>query len=338
MILRALRILGVVAAVGIGAGRGDAARANEAPVLLAGASYGQSYYFQDGAYPAQQPELLPVSCYAASNPGCYAEPQCAAPAYSCGQPVVCEPACCAPATREASCYEASCCEASCCEASCCAAPSCQSSCCMPPCRCYDHWYIAMSGGAAWRQTVFEVGDPTTFIEFDRGGFAANFAVGYRFEMFRLEAEFTYFNNECTWAGSGGLSSATPGNISMKALMFNAYHDFQIGNWLWKPYVGAGLGIYQSDINGLYPYFFDEIGGDFTGTPLNCTSDVPFAYQFRVGLTRPIGERTEFFVGYRYFRGETLTFSSAPFATADAHTFSPDGAKVHSIEIGLRVNF
>jgi opacity protein-like surface antigen len=127
-------------------------------------------------------------------------------------------------------------------------------------------------------------------------------------------------------------------LNLRAFMFNVYHDINIDGWCWKPYVGAGIGIYQSEINGLFPDFFQTVGGGFATTPINATSDTPFAYQFRVGASRPIGDRTEFYTGYRYFHGEELTFSSAPFAAPGAPTFSPDGAWTHGIEVGLRVKF
>jgi hypothetical protein len=65
--------------------------------------------------------------------------------------------------------------------------------------------------------------------------------------------------------------------------------------------------------------------------------MPLAYQFRGGVSRPIGRRTEFFTGYRFFKGEELEFASAPFATF-APTFHPDGAAIHSLELGFRVRF
>jgi opacity protein-like surface antigen len=204
------------------------------------------------------------------------------------------------------------------------------------CRACDRWYVSLSGGTASRETVHEIADARTFIEFDTG-FAANLALGYRFDVFRVEAEYSFMNNDCTQAGAGGLASDTVGNVNLRALMFNLYHDMQISDWLWSPYVGAGIGVYQSEINGLYPDFFNTIGAPFAGVPVNATSDIPLAYQFRVGASRPIGERTDFFAGYRYFHGETLTFASAPFASF-APTFSPDGAAMHNVEFGLRVRF
>ncbi len=203
------------------------------------------------------------------------------------------------------------------------------------CRACDRWYVALSGGTAHRETVYEISDDQTFITFNEG-FAANIALGYRFDLLRLEAEYSFMNNECLQAGSDGLSSATTGNINLRALMFNAYRDFQISDWLWRPYAGAGIGVYQSQINGLNPEFFNAVPA-LEHTPVNATSDIPLAYQFRLGASRSLGERTELFAGYRYFRGETLTFASAPFATFSP-TFRPDGADMHNAEFGLRIRF
>lgn len=80
------------------------------------------------------------------------------------------------------------------------------------CRACDRWYLSFSGGPANRSTVHEISDARTFIEFDTG-FAVNGALGYRFDMFRVEAEYTFMNNECSRAGAVGLSSPTTGNVN-----------------------------------------------------------------------------------------------------------------------------
>jgi opacity protein-like surface antigen len=203
----------------------------------------------------------------------------------------------------------------------------------------DRWYLGLSGGWQERETAHEVGDPSTFIDFD-SGFAINAQLGYRFDVFRVESEFTVMNNDVLRAGSGGNASRSDGNVNLRAFMFNIYHDFNLFDWLWEPYVGAGIGIYQSDINGLYPDFFDAIPPQFgfQGAPINATSDFPLAYQFRAGMSRPVGRRTDAVIGYRYFKGEELEFASAPFASPSAHTFHPNGASIHSLELGLRVRF
>jgi opacity protein-like surface antigen len=205
------------------------------------------------------------------------------------------------------------------------------------CRNCDRWYLGVSGGWQQRETVHEASDPQTFIVFD-GGFLINAQLGYRFDRFRIEAETSFMNNEVDRAGAAGFDTPSAGNVNLRAYMLNIYRDFQISDWLWEPYLGAGIGIYQSEINGLYPDFFAFAGPSFDGSPVNATSDMPLAYQFRFGVCRPVGRRSEFLLGYRYFRGEELQFASAPFASAAAPTFHPKGADIHSVECGLRIRF
>jgi opacity protein-like surface antigen len=210
----------------------------------------------------------------------------------------------------------------------------------------DPWYVSLSGGWQQRERVHEITDPLVFLEFD-DGYVFNGALGYRFNLFRVEAEVSYMNSEVDEAGGGTAAAAAGigpsdafGNVNLRALMFNVYYDLDLPFTVWRPYIGAGIGVYQSELNGLYPEFFGDplLGAAFNNTPVNATSDTPLAYQFRAGASRPIGERTEFFAGYRYFHGEDLTFASAPFASPAAPTFNPNGAEVHSAEIGLRVRF
>jgi hypothetical protein len=103
----------------------------------------------------------------------------------------------------------------------CAAPC--ASCASCYYRPYRPFYVALSGGFAHRETVHEVDDARTFIEFDEG-FATNLALGYRCWVFRFEAEYTFMNNEVETAGAAGLSSPAAGNVNLRAWMFNVYHS------------------------------------------------------------------------------------------------------------------
>ncbi len=204
------------------------------------------------------------------------------------------------------------------------------------CRPRDAFYVALSGGWAHRETVHEVDDPQTFIVFNEG-FAANVALGWRFcDLFRLEAEYTFMNNDVETAGAAGLSSDAAGNVNLRAWMLNLYHDVQICG-RWKPYVGVGIGVFQSEINSLYPDFFDVAGPPMAGVGVNTTSDMTFAYQFRAGISFAVSCRAEIYTGYRFFHGDELTFSGPPFSTFAA-TFHPDGAEMHCGEMGVRIGF
>jgi OmpA-OmpF porin, OOP family len=197
------------------------------------------------------------------------------------------------------------------------------------------WYIMLSGAVQSRADVSEVGDPATFLLFD-DGFDINVALGHQFDLFRLDFEYSYFNNQVETAGAGipgigNFVSDAVGNVSVKAYTLNSYFDYQINQSRFSPYVGGGIGLMQSEINSLFPSFFTQIGQTFNG--VNTTSNVKFCYQFRVGLNYELSYRTELFSGYRYFDAGELTFASSPFGV-----FHPDRATFHSFETGIRVKF
>lgn len=207
----------------------------------------------------------------------------------------------------------------------------QSLCCEPE---YG-WYISLSGAAQSRDQVQEVGDPATFLTFD-DGFAINAAIGRQFDLFRLDFEYSYLNNQIETAGAGipnvgNFVGDAVGNVSVKAYTLNAYYDHRICQTRFKPYFGSGIGLMQSEINSLFPSFFPALGAGTTA--VNTTSNVKFCYQFRVGMNYELTQRTEFFSGYRFFDAGPLTFAGEPFGV-----FSPDAATFHNFEAGFRVKF
>jgi opacity protein-like surface antigen len=159
----------------------------------------------------------------------------------------------------------------------------------------------VSGGWTQRERVHEVGTPQTFLTWE-DGFSVNGAVGYEFSFVRAELEVGLANTDVDIAGArvpnvGDFSSPADGNVSLRKYMFNLYHDFKFGDFALKPYVGAGIGFYQSEINGLFPEFFT--GHGLADSGVNATSDFPFAYQLKAGASYEISERTELFIGYTF---------------------------------------
>ena len=197
------------------------------------------------------------------------------------------------------------------------------------------WYVSLSGGLQGREDVSEVGNPATFLTFD-DGFALNGAIGYQFDWLRWDLEYSFFNNQVETAGAGvvGLGNFVgdaTGNINIRSFTLNGYYDFRLGQSYWRPYVGGGIGMMQSEINSLYPDFFPALGAATGG--VNTTSDFEFCYQIRAGLNYMLTHRTDVYGGYRYFDAGELTFASPPFGV-----FHPDGATFHNFEMGFRVRF
>lgn len=194
----------------------------------------------------------------------------------------------------------------------------------------DGFYVGLSGSLQNREQASETED--TFLTFEPG-LNVNAALGYRFGNFRVEGEFSFFNNPISVASAGTpvgtFKESAEGNVSLRAYMANLYYDIPIKNSRLKPYLGVGIGFYQSEINGLTADFFNTLGIP----PVNATSNTPFAYQFRGGLGYVLSRKAEIYLGYRFFRGEELTFNAEVLGE-----LNPNGASVHNVELGFRASF
>lgn len=195
------------------------------------------------------------------------------------------------------------------------------------------FYLSASGMWQGRQRASEVDAANTFLDFS-SGFSASAAVGYRFaNNLRLEGEFTYFNNSIEFASAQTpmtpVSGAAQGNVGLYSFMANAYYDIPT-NSRFRPYVGVGLGFYISRINELTATFFPFVPLN----PVNQTSETSFAFQFKAGVSYEISPKSEAFLGYRYFYGDVLKFNDP----GNLERFSPNGARIHAAEIGLRYFF
>jgi opacity protein-like surface antigen len=300
-----------------------------AGLLTCGAARVASAQFADWLRPASysQPQASRADASRADGYGSFLqvaayEPICSAP---CAPP-------CGGCGQCGDCCEAGCdtgCD-SCCDTGC--DSGCKVGCCDP-----RLFYVALSGGWANREIVQEVGDPQTFLTF-HNGFHINVAIGRTFDWVRLEAEISRFNQRVQLSGYedpgvGNFVGRSPGNLNLTAYMFNAYHDFDIDGWRVDPYIGGGIGVCQSEINGLLPTYFQGPPLNLDDQAVNCTSNYQFAWQLRGGFNYDWSERTTLYCGYRYFQVQELTFSAFPFGT-----FNPNGGREHAIEWGLRVAF
>lgn len=194
------------------------------------------------------------------------------------------------------------------------------------------FYIGVGGGTQSRERSAE---ETTAIDFERG-YGLNGVIGYRINNFRLEGEVSYFNNgNEAFVFLPDTSEPATGQIALRAFMFNVYYDIPIRRSRFKPYIGAGLGTYKSDIQGFSsPTLISATNFPPNGVVLDVTSRETFAYQLRAGVGYLFNPRTEAFLGYRYFHGNRLEFQTGnPFGV-----LRPSGAHTHTIEAGFRYSF
>jgi outer membrane protein OmpA-like peptidoglycan-associated protein len=194
-------------------------------------------------------------------------------------------------------------------------------------------YFAIEGGASWvsdenllRTVLPTAGAPTTTLfsaDFDTG-WAILGSVGYAFaNNIRAELEVGYRANDIDQLASSGGPITAPGDLDEFTLMVNVLYDFHINKKI-SVSIGAGAGadFARLDVPGL---LLDE-------------DDWVFAYQGLLGLNYAIGERTQLFLNYRYFRAEEpdyTNFITVPAPATQRVTFLGDLEK-HAATLGIRV--
>jgi opacity protein-like surface antigen len=184
---------------------------------------------------------------------------------------------------------------------------------------HEGFYITGSGGWQAREKSTDIGLGTA-AEF-KDGFLLNGGVGYRFPFnIRAEVEAGYQNNKnkaflnessvlfAVGSNAPGLpigsQDQSVGNVGLRSFMVNLYYDIPLGpDSKWKPYIGGGVGTYQSTING-----FTSPTLSANGIAISTSSRETFAWQLRAGLAYRVIERAELFGGYRYFHGDDLKFT------------------------------
>ena len=138
----------------------------------------------------------------------------------------------------------------------------------------EGFYLGGFGGVNFREHHHHDG----FKDKYKPGYFTAAAVGYKWDCFRLETEFSYRRNSVHYHGSDDttLSSKHHAHKGTKAALVNAYYDFDLDNcFCIKPYVGAGLGWAQSHKES-------------------------FAWQLIGGVAYPLTECVDLAIEYRYF--------------------------------------
>lgn len=155
-----------------------------------------------------------------------------------------------------------------------------------------------------------------------GGFSA--ALGYDpdgshpiWGNSRFELEGMHYQSPIKHSARAAGIVPVDGDLSTSAIMFNVMYPMMFkGNW--KPYIGAGIGFAQVDLDYQIPGAarVEESGG-------------LFAWQLRAGLQYQVQSIPElqYLIGYRYFTTEPLQVGAQDVDN-----------QVHSLEVGMTVNF
>lgn len=194
-------------------------------------------------------------------------------------------------------------------------------------------YLGLRGSFAWTEDTEADATLTAVNVRDTDSFGGGAALGYDFgNGLRVEGEFFYLTSDVeefevtkdlvNVPDLVGDVYAVNGDLTVAAIMANAYYDIPLDHFALKPYVGAGLGA-------------AAIMADMDSGPLLLTFDDTswsFAWQLMAGVSMPIDEGIVASAGYRYF---AATETDIPDVFGDDYSFSVSS---HSFDVGLRFRF
>lgn len=153
------------------------------------------------------------------------------------------------------------------------------------------------------------------------GYAAGLQLGYDLGPLRFDLDGSYRANDVDELKVNGTKAASiDGALEIKALMLNAYYDFESSSRV-VPYLGAGIGIAEVSLDGF----------DANGIELVDGSDTVLAGQLAAGLRMPLSATTQLDVGYRFMMTDTAEFSS-PAGRVEADVRS------HVLLVGIQFKF
>jgi opacity protein-like surface antigen len=194
----------------------------------------------------------------------------------------------------------------------------------------DH-YVSGNIGMSWfnDSSIKDYSGGTEIAELNySSGITVLGAIGCDYGSYRLEAEIGYQKNDIdalvtpddsNMSLTADATTATAGEMSVLSLMANGYYDIDAGGF--EPYLTAGVGVAQVNIDDFRPETADED----TGYTVHETT---LAYQLGAGVAIPIGSNVMLDARYRYFA--TTEFSSILLGNMDVSS--------HNALLGLRIGF
>jgi len=160
------------------------------------------------------------------------------------------------------------------------------------------------------------------LEFETG-YGTSLAIGTWFTPStpgRIELEGSYRINDVKEGTIFGQNVSTlDGSSSRTSLMFNAIHDYNDVNFIFKPFFSLGIGATYIELD------LGEIGK---------ADDTVFTYQASIGESYRLTKKTFFDLQYRYLGTTEPTFSSSNPAFSE---FDYEHSS-HNILLGVRHTF
>ena len=185
-------------------------------------------------------------------------------------------------------------------------------------------YVALELGLSNPSTSKDSLNDTS--EFNNGA-SISAALGYGiWKNLRAEAEVFYGRNTADTIAypsvNGGNPQDASGNVTSLGFMANGYYDFKTDMAI-VPYIGAGIGFDKVSVNNVTAPGLSGVND----------SDLVLAWQFKAGLSYAVLDNTYLTFGYQFFDTRDLSL-----VTKGGTSYTSDGARTHSIKIGLRYGF
>ncbi len=203
-----------------------------------------------------------------------------------------------------------------------------------PCESFlKNFYVQATAGGQERERAVE--SASTFAVFDPGFFFGG-GIGYMGPkvgpgQFRFEVEGNYQYNQVRRLSATGVGEYPGrGHIDLRSGFLDAFYDLHIHHSRWIPYIGGGVGLVSSRINGMW--FASGPAAGLTSLYGDATA---VAWNVQAGVTYKIDKHFDIFAQYRYQDSGRLNFH---FNNAIVPTAGPNGALTHGGELGVRYHF
>lgn len=185
----------------------------------------------------------------------------------------------------------------------------------------DGWYLSLEGGANWvKDWKFQTtsnGTPGQ-ADFDTG-WAVLASVGYGFGHWAVEFETGYRSNKLSQLTTDGVvqPSFTDGHLDETTFMANVKYNYPLTQKITLT-LGAGAGADHAKL-----HVVTSGGSD------NEDTNWAFAYQGIASVGYAVGQQSEVFLSYRYFRTNSQSFDYRPVwgAVWDGDNFDKQTATV-----------
>jgi opacity protein-like surface antigen len=157
-----------------------------------------------------------------------------------------------------------------------------------------------------------------------GGLALSLGLGYEFaNNWRLELDGTAMSTDM-----GTLASAGEVDVELQtaAAMLNAIYDFNDFG-AWAPYIGAGLGLVQTDVN-----LYDR------GVVAINDKDSSLGWQILAGLGYSITDNLSWDTNYKYLDAGNVQVDGLQSVTPNAISADVEDVGAHTLMTGFRYRF